>query len=604
MSISEELTTSLLLKLWVQVLVLIVCVVGSFSLIAQMNIGGWIGLFSSMVWGAWCLRRIKWKAVGSNWRQHKLFLCILTFCLVSFIIGPHSFIDSFSYRIPQLLFWLQEGHPWSVPNVDMRINQMPHVWPFLSSVFYLPFRAWGLAIPNMISLMLLYLIIHRFLMKSGISWNKGQWIAIIFIASPVIVMQAPSNDNVLSCTALLMASLFFCVFEKNKTSAVIYSALSFALACGIKPQYVTLAPLWLGWFFIGRQAAFKSFRWRVLIWLTPLVIACSPLPTFTVNQLLNGSFSHPVVLDEYDLNETRAQESDAETTSSSLSSYTALLNQMMALPINPLSRKMNQSFLNLAHEYPLLEKIDLNKIRVYPLLITEKASLSLFASLALFSGLLLARHGQGRLKFVTMLSFFGLVIAIQMTKPGTLGRSFVGFFTLMLPLCFYGLGRLPLWLLRVYGLVALLMGIVTIVINPASPLWPVEFVAERVSGPSIKNQLHQYARYSKRHTSGAELVAKLPEQLERLGVIAEEGTPLEELWKPLYFQRSVIPVAFRVERMQLLDREIKYLIVKNDFIEEELDAFLARIKGEIVAEELYVTYMQQGAEPWYLVRLD
>ena len=604
MSISEEETTSCLLKLWVQILVIIVCVVGSFSLIAQMKIGGWIGLFSSIAWGAWCLKKIKWQTVGSNWRQHTLFLSVLVFCLLSFIAGPHSFIDSFSYRIPQLLFWLQEGHPWSVPNVDMRINQMPHVWPFLSSVFYLPFGAWGLAIPNMISLFILYLIIHQFILKLGVSWEKGQWIALIFMASPVMVMQAPSNDNVLSCVTLLMVSFFFCMFEKNKTSAVIYSSLSFALACGIKPQYVTLAPLWLGWFFTGWQAPFRSFKWRALIWLFPLILVCSPLPTFTVNQLLNGSFSHPVVLDEDNLKEKRSHESETELNASSLSSYTALLNQMMALPVNPLSEKINQTFSNLAHEYPLLEKIGLNKIRVYPLLITEKASISLFASLALFAGLALAANGKRDFKIVALFSLIALIIAIQITKPSTLGRSFVGFFILMLPLCFFGLGRLPLRLIRSFGLVVFLMGIVTIIINPASPLWPVSLVQEKVSSSSIKSQLDQYGRYSKRHTSGSELVKMLPQRATRLGVVVDDGTPLAELWMPFSSERKIFPYSKQVKKRHLIDDNIEYIIVKKSFDKNEFDQFLQTLSGKVVAKENSISYMSKGIETWFLVRIN
>jgi hypothetical protein len=603
---------SSILKIWIENIVGIVLILSVFSTVSLLRLGGWISLGMAFLWTAWRLRQMEIERPDIKLLDHWPFFVLSSVCLVSLVAGPHDFLDSFSYRIPQILLWLQEGHPWSVPNVDMRINQMPHVWSFLGIPFFLSLREWGLAIPNWISYVLLYGILRNFAVKQGMSPNKAKWILCIFMASPVMVMQAASNDNVLTCTTLLALSLYFAVQQPRSTSWTAYSALAFALACGIKPQYVTLAPIWLVWFLWGKEAPVRSFRWCSLVWLVPVVVLCSPLPTFFVNQVFHGSISQPMVQEgsEYQgstlVVSSKSEESGFEAELSH--SFLSLGNQMMALPVNPLSGQLNHWMQTTGERIRILNRIGLYKQRVWPLVIPENASFGFFATIPLLVGLGLALRRRGcKGGWVAGGSLAAMVAAIFITTPGTLGRSFIGFFVLMLPFCFFGLDCFRLRVIRLWGVLCLLVGLLVIVINPACPLWPVSAVSNAVSNPKLKNAILDYGKYAKRHESGRTLVENIPSETTIIGAVTYDGNPIAELWKPFSHVRSVNFYSPEVNAEHLHDDGVSYIIVKhpNLLVDEELSpAFLAQVNGHIISKEFYVSYIQKGPEPWYLVRVD
>ena len=117
------------------------------------------------------------------------------------------------------------------------------------------------------------------------------------MSAPVFVMGSATNDNVVTCVTFLMISLQFALLEKPTTRTIWYSALEFALCCGIKPQYVTLAPLWALWFFFAKPTPAKHFKLISLVILIPLAVICSPLPTLGLNYFKNGSLVTPACLD-------------------------------------------------------------------------------------------------------------------------------------------------------------------------------------------------------------------------------------------------------------------------------------------------------------------
>ncbi len=608
MKISKKNNLILCLKLWIEFLAGSVVLISFLSLFSLMRLGGWLSLFCGVGWAVYRLRELQWRGWSNAMKGHGLFAVMAIFCLVSLAFGPHSFLDSFSYRIPQMLLWLQDGHPCAVPNVDMRINQMPHVWPFISTVFFLPLREWGLAVPNYISYLLLYGIMGFLAALSGTAGRKGKWILVVFMTAPVMIMQAASNDNVLTCVSLLLASLYFVLQGKPTTQTVVYSALAFALACGIKPQYITLAPLWLIWFFMDVSGA--RFKWSCLIWLLPVTVLCSPLPTLTVNQLVYGSFSHPDVVDHAhratsDVIEDTANLVDEAGSfrANAIHSYISLINQMTALPVNPVAGKLTRRLEEAAEEYAVFKVFDFEHQRVYPLLIPEKASFSLLATLALVVGLACSRRAPRIYTVLAWGSFMALVAAIQLTTPDTLGRSFIGFFLLMLPLAFNGLLRLPHNVLAFWGILALLVGVFTVVLNPAKPLWPSGLLAEQIGHLGIKNQLVQYGQFSHRHESGAELIESIPLSEKIIGAIAYDGTPVVEFWKPFRLKRHVKFYSPVVSRDQLQADGVAYILIKHPDLMLPFDGFLENIGGEIEQTAYYTSYMQKGSEPWYLIKL-
>jgi hypothetical protein len=597
------------LKLWVELVAGITLAVSVGSFFSQMRFGAWVGLAGALIWAGSRIRTARIRISVDGGKGNRLFSFLAGLCFLSLCFGPHCFLDSYSYRIPQMLLWLQEGHPWSVPFVDVRINQMPHVWSFLSTAFFLPLGERGLALPNFISYLLLFRVLKSFAKSVCGDNQKVKWMVLIFMASPVMVMQASSNDNVLSCITLLAISAYFCWFGKSDTRTVVYSALAFALCCGIKPQYVTLAPLWLLWFVWGEKAPLRVVKWGVLFAILPLLIFCSPLPTFTANYVLNGSVTHPVVPSEFSTQPDTVELVDKNETKGLapriVYSYVSLANQLLALPVNPLAGKLTAGMHDLTEKHPALKKWGFDRQRVWVLLIAENASLSLFATLSLVLGVCLSKGKPRGYAYLAAGSFVAMSAAIFVTTPGTLGRSFVGFIVLMMPPAFVGLSRLKISALRVVGSACVLMGIGVIIIDPAGPLWPADWVAEHVSHAGLKREMMCYAHYSKRHHSGAPLLDALSPN-EPVGLIVDNGMPLARLWGKEDKAQKLIPLPTTVTHAELSHAGIKQLIVRSNALTvngSTSTVFLDVINGEVVASGNYTSYMQRGPELWAVVKI-
>lgn len=602
----------LVLQLWVELVAGTVFLISVFSAFSLMRAGGGLAMAAWLPWIIFRLRRSGWRPSRLDLTAHWPFLILSAVCLLSLVAGPHDFLDSFSYRIPQMLLWFQEGHPWSVPHVDMRINQMPHVWSFISTPFFLLFKTWGLAIPNFISYLILYGILHAFAQSVKLSTEKKKWVLCIFMASPVMVMQAASNDNVLTCVTLIMISACFALLQKPSTSSVAYSALAFALACGIKPQYVTLAPLWLIWFFAGSRAPWKSFQWRILWWLIPLVVLCSPLPTFAVNHFLYGGITHPHVpesvktAEREDHNEPPLHAEEAFSLQKFNNSITSLAGQMLALPVNPLAGQITSSVQSKAEEHEILKKLALHRFRVWPLVIPENASFGFFATIPFLIGIFLGLKHRCKHRFLLLGSAAAMFLAILLTTPGTLGRSFVGFFVLMLPFAFCGLQAMRLSRLRVWSLLCLMAGIGVVILNPACPLWPARAFAESINNARLKKELIRYSKYSERSRSGRELVASVPASEDRVGAIIRDVYPATELWRPFSLRREVIFYPPDVDAARLRKDGVSYLVIQEPRLVSEgalREDFLIRTDSIVVKEKKYTSYMQRGPEAWFLVKL-
>ena len=593
-------------------MMIIISVATGFSL---MRLGGWLAFSGGISWISYrIISAENTKRIVLSWQDWPFYI-MAGLLLVSLCIRPHSFVDSYSYRLPQMLLWLQEGHPWAVPNVDFRINQMPHIWSFLSMVFFLPFGERGIAIPNLISYLILLGILKKFTDASNIPKTKSRWIILIFMSSPVMVMQAATNDNVLTSSTFLMIAVYFSLLRPLSTSSVSYSALSFALCCGIKPQYVMLTPLWVVWFFHKNNTTIRQLHWKVFVWLIPLVIICSPLSTFTINYFYHGSIKHPevplVTAEEKSENTTTTPDrgdTPVNMWESPINSYSRLTFALFALPINPLANRMTAWMNKIAEKIPFFRFLNWHKQRIYPILIPEIASLSFFATLALFIGMFRKKKRFRSFKWLALGSVIAMTIAIWIATPGDAGRSFIGYCMLMFPLAFVGLASVRKQVLMTWGLVCFAAGIMTIVINPACPLWPAQAVIKRLPASwVVDTDIQRYPQYSRRIESGRALVAAVPKGEKVIAAILNRsGDPSVELWKPYALNRQVQFYSPQVAAEKLKQDGVSYIVVKHrDLIlnGEVSPDFLNRLSAEVIMKKEFTSYMQKGPVSWFLVKV-
>ncbi len=605
---------------WIGAVVVILLSCSFFSLFSLLRFGAWIGAALALAGTFLRIRRAgpalsvpRFRGIGWG------IPVLLALCLVSLLAGPHCFLDTYSYRLPQMFFWLQKGHPWSVPGVDMRINQMPHVWPMLSAAFFLPLGERALALPNFVGLLFLAAIFRHWASRSAGSGAKSDAIALVFLSAPVFLMGASTNDNVVCCCAFLALSYHFAARPDASLRNVALSALSFALACGIKPQYLALAPVWAAWFFFAPSRPWRTLRLKPLLVLLPLLVLCSPVPTLAVNRICWGGFMHPKVVEKpIGAMQVLTAEPMEETSLASPSehseptperfrgerSFVVLGFQLFAAPFNPLFGRMNRWVKSDGD--PLARFLQRHGIGFRPLVIPEVASLGFFVAIAFVLGILLACRGGGRSAVLFTLSVLALTsFAVAYTKGGTLGRSFSGFFVVLFPLAIPALVRLPRHLLSACAALCLLVGIGVIVTDPSRPLLPLRHLSGKLAGrPAAAAQLAGYAHYSERQFATRALLAKIPADEPSVGILLEDNSPFGELWLSRPELRvipySTFPPATR------LDRDgVRFLIFKSKPLSHPdgvaSDPFLATTDLERVSTIPYVSFTHKGPEPWTLL---
>lgn len=609
-------------EIWIGVVVLILLACSLFSLFSLLRIGAWIGAALAVGWTILRVRRADRSAFAVP-RLHGIgwgIPVLIALCLVSLLAGPHCFLDTYSYRFPQMFFWLQEGHPWSVPGVDMRINQMPHVWPMLSAAFFLPLGERALALPNFIGLLFLAALFRHWAARAAGPGAKADALALVFLSAPVFLMGASTNDNVVCCCAFLALSYHFADRPEATLRTTALSALAFALACGIKPQYLALAPLWAAWFFLHPSRPHRTVRLRYLLVLLPLLLLCSPVPTLAVNRICWGSFMHPHVVEKgADTNIATFGPTKVGTTETSVDSsasakesgdrfrgehsFFTLGSQLFAPPFNPFFGKMNR-WVQTGGGF-VSRQLRRNGIRFQPLVIPEVASLEFFVAVAFFLGILLALRNGGRPAVLATLSVFALTaFAVAYTKGGTLGRSFTGFFLVLFPLVIPALARLPGKILSGYAALCLLVGIVVVVTDPSRPLLPLRFLSSKLAGHPAAAHLAGYAHYAERQFATRALLAKIPADEPTVGIILEDNSPFGELWLSRSGLR-VVPYSAIPDSSRLNRDGIRFLLFKSknlappDGIPDE--NLLISSNLELVTTISYVSFIHKGPEFWCLL---
>ena len=610
---------------WIGAVVLILLACSFLSLFSLLRYGAWIGAALAVGW-TWLRVRRAGRSAFAVPRFHGIgwgIPVLIALCLVSLLAGPHCFLDTYSYRLPQMFFWLQEGHPWSVPGVDGRINQMPHVWPFLSAAFFLPLGERALALPNFIGLLFLAALFRRWAARAAGPGAKTDAIALVFLSAPVFLMGASTNDNVVCCCAFLALSYHFADRPEATLRTTSLSALAFALACGIKPQYLALAPVWAAWFFFAPSRPWRTLRLEPLLVLLPLLVLCSPAPTLAVNRICWGSFMHPKVVERAEtsgaavvapdvgnaappqeiVGEPRGQDVRGDERFRGERSFVKISSQLFAPPFNPFFGTMNR-WVRSGGGF-VSRQLRRNDIRFQPLVIPELASLELFVSVALVFGLSLAlRHREFRPRFVLpVLALTALAVAY--TKGATLGRSFSGFFLLLFPIALPALARLSKTLVSSYASLCLLVGVAVVVTDPSRPLIPLRFLSAKLANrPAAAARLADYAHYAERQFATRALLSEIPLDEAAVGLVVESNTPFAEIWleRPRVRVRpySALPGTSRLGR-----DGVRHLVFKSRPLSGAdglPNADLLASSGlDPVKTVPYVSFASKGPEPWTLL---
>jgi hypothetical protein len=239
--------------------------------------------------------------------------------------------------------------------------------------------------------------------------------------------------------------------------------------------------------------------------------------------------------------------------------------------------------------------------------IVDGASLGLFAALILAIGAWMAIRNRSRIpawaRYSSIAAAFGFIVAVSQVVPGTLGRSFLGFVILALPLCMAGLVLLSRKTLIFGASLCSLVAMAAIIVSPSHPLLPIKALVS--NNPKLSTYLNPYFAFQDRTISGVSLVQKVPEKCREIGILANSDQNLIHLWGNRSARNRVSFYPAKVTLNELYQSKPDCIILagstEGTYLELR-EQLLADPRFEIIAEENYQTKNTRGPELWSLIQ--
>ena len=525
---------------------------------------------------------------------------ILLACQI--VAYPPTMSDSLCYRLPRLFLALQDGGIGRFPTEDDRINGMPWGWEFLA----LPFTSLNALNAskwiNLAAWAIIYQLLFSFARQQGTATPRARWIALALSTAPVFLLQAASTANDLYAATLLLIGVWMIhrFHSAPGPIPVMASLLALVLAANAKPQFLVLGLPWLIWWALAPGKPWKQVPWHILAIAAPIYFLVSPLWILLENHQLTGN----LIGSSADTSLTQKAPAWAMIITGTIQFATS----QFQFPILPGTGTLTATFNNL----PVIETLRASVPAFAPefqkLIIVDRASIGLIHSVLLITGLALCLRPSSPRCWPWIAAFgFGVLISTSQIVPTTIGRSFVGFFSLLLPLAAIGLAR---WnrpaLTQAACIAAVIIGAAAMILNPAAPLWPsqtVRSLAEKRDISSLVSTLDTYHAYQKRALTGSNILDPVPSG-ETVGVLVRRITPVSTLWQPDWRAR-------RIEFVNHIDPDafatgpVHWLIVADnaaEFLPQETARYKNLSGWHQVHQSTYLPTLTQGPETWTLFR--
>ncbi|HXT39339.1 MAG TPA: hypothetical protein VN887_04890, partial [Candidatus Angelobacter sp.] len=207
------------------------------------------------------------------------------------------------------------------------------------------------------------------------------------------------------------------------------------------------------------------------------------------------------------------------------------------------------------------------------------------------------------------LSLLAYTMKSGMVGPG---RLIAPYYPLLFPALLLGAGQSQIvrrlwWRVLAAGVVALALA--ALILLPSRPLWPARTILSRAvaahpSQPQLKRAQKVYEVYAQRPDSLACIRSSFPPKLKVIGFMGT-GDDLDiSLWKP-YGSRRVEPFLFEDSPATIRQFGIEYAVISGlelDVKKTTIENYLQRTGAELLFTTNATLTVQQGPEPWYLVR--
>ncbi len=593
-------------------LFLLLCALGlqvlNFWCMSAMGLLSWslAGTLLVLVLLTWSLRAAWLKAQDSDrsevvnaWR-HVMPWMVLVMLVLQMLMRSPAMSDSLCYRLPRIFLWLQEGRfDWfEVP--DQRINNMGIVFEALA----LPFAIVN-ALPyaraiNIGAWIVLYQLMWHWSRAGGASVARARWVALALVSAPCFLLQANGSANdFLAAVFLVVAVHMVLSFERSKNANCITSSLiALIVAAGVKPQFMLLCGAWAMWWLFSPSRPRLHTRWVHIICLVPVLVAVSPVPILWMNYQHQGMVTGTSQDNEMLIGPTHLKV---------LAGALQFAYAQLQLPIMPMAEEMNR----IVSQSNFAQWLSAQVPKFAPTLvlvpIIDSASLGLVhIGVMVIGGVIALRHRSRAMIFLSASALIFFCVAAAKVVPGTIGRSFVGFLAMLLPVVAFYLVQLPKRALTLVVALAMGAGLTVCVLNPAAPMWPsgwAEDYAKDHGMEQLATKLDRYHLYQKRSVTGRGMLDSVPNG-EAVAILVREFTPLLNLWMPDW-RRHEIRFVHAVSPDDFLRSEYKWLLVAQNAQYQYPQAYQAYSQlpnWQPVQKQKFLPRLRSDEEEWILYR--
>lgn len=599
------------------------------SAIGRLNAAGYLGALAVTAVLAFLLLqkhplpvnwpRFSWRRWRSRIRRQPVvavYLFILITAALGGVIYPPTNHDGLTYRFPRVLHWIAEGRwHWIADAPESQMNLSTHGYEWIMSFLFALTRSDRLFfLVNLISYAVLPGLTFAVLTRLGVGRRAAAWWMWLLPCGYGLALQAGSIGNDLFAVPYLFGGIFFALRARETRSRrdVGLAVLAAALVTATK---LSNAPLVLP---IG-IALMPSVKWvvrpRNLLFLAGSSaggLLASALPVMIACTVMTGHFSG----DPTNGKSLNIHNPVAGFVANSL--QVAARNAMP--PVNPAASAWNRSYrkwlpdsleLFLAAHYP---RFDLDW-RELPQEEGDGFGPGISLLLIIAAAGLVRSRPRTRLSFLSKSIHAGILIAtgVYLIKMGSEAAP-----RLMIPYyaaCLAVLLRSPLndrltrrrwWCWSATAAAALVLP--AVILSPGRPLVPVQTLLERLpesirSKPSVSRLESVYRTYAVRNDAMAPIRRRLPDDSEKIGILAQGRSLRIGLWRP-FGGRKVEPVAADISASEIRERGLSALVIDPGFFsgsEAGLAEWAASRNLRVAGREEVLNYAGKPAEAYFVL---
>jgi hypothetical protein len=460
--------------------------------------------------------------------------------------------DGVNYRLPRLLYWLQENRWHWIEGLDHRqnVSGMGHEWmiaPFIA----ITRSDRALFLINFIPFLLLPGLFFTAARGMGMRLRVAKWWMWVWPLAYGITLQAGSIGNDLLPATLALASLSFASEAKRSRPALclFFSALAAAAATGAKSTTLPLGlPLGIYWCWVAWSTLSPRDIIKVTCAAIPFAIPCSFLPLAIACLHHTGHWTG----DPGKRSGAQAKHPVAGIIGNSIEIGCGLLQPS----ILPSSKKINENIEEAVEDEPWYQWTKKGNPRFQlavggEIPIEEHSGVGIGVTLLLLTAVVLRQLDRRRyanawptLQWVMLISTLVALLAF-MSKMGTGGiaRLSLPYLAISLLCLLFFFRRIPYnralsgrWLQLVPAL-CLMPGLI---LNPNRPLIPMDALANHPSIPPAYRQRIEsvYQAYQNRSSILSPLLANIPLE-DTIGFAGGGNHSALGLFKP-YGKRIVL----------------------------------------------------------------